>query len=274
MIRFDTHMHTEYSTDSETKIMAQVEQAERLGLTGICITDHMDYDFPMDALEHPVDGIPFYFDIDDYRQEVKKIQKKTNLTLLKGVECGLQSTQSVIEKNQKLVSDWEWDYVIGSLHLVNQKDPYYPSFWENRAPAQCIEEYFHHIWDNIQCFSSFDALGHLDYIVRYAPSSFCYEPNQFREIIEAILQFLIKKDIALEVNTSGWKTMGRCQNPHLDILCLYAKLGGELLTIGSDAHTPEYVSYRFSDLPELLKKAGFRQFCVFQKRKPVFVDIL
>lgn len=273
MIAFDTHVHTEYSTDSDTRLTDQIRSAEKIGLNGICITDHMDYDFPPEAIKRPVDVAPFCFDIDTYQKHLREERSSTGFQLLCGVECGLQTTKSVIDKNERLVSDKGWDYIIGSLHLVNRADPYYPSFWEDRDPVVCIQEYFDEMLENVQHFSSFDSLGHMDYIVRYAPSSYQYEPRQFMEQIDAILQILIKKDIALEVNTSGWKVEGRCQNPHLEILKHYVSLGGELLTIGSDAHIPEYLAYRFTDLSELIKKAGLRQYCVYKKRKPVFYDL-
>lgn len=273
MIMFDTHVHTEYSTDSDIGLSEQIKKAEQLGLQGICITDHMDYDFPPEAIKRPIGEVPFCFDIDAYQKHLQEERKGTELQLLCGVECGLQATEAVIKKNERLVSDRDWDYIIGSLHLVKKSDPYYPSFWENRDPVTGIQEYFAEMLENIQHFTSFDALGHMDYIVRYAPPSYQYEPGQFMEQIDAILQFIIKKDIALEINTSGWKAAGRCQNPHLEILERYASLGGELLTIGSDAHIPEYLAYRFADVSELIKKAGLRQYCVYKKRKPVFYDL-
>lgn len=273
MIMFDTHVHTEYSTDSDTSLTDQIRSAKKIGLKGICITDHMDYEYPSDLVERPVESPLFCFDVEMYQRHIQGEQSKTAFQLLMGVECGLQANETVIRKNKKLASDKKWDYMIGSLHLVDKKDPYYPSFWADRDPVICIQEYFDEMLENIQCFSSFDALGHMDYIVRYAPTTYQYEPGQFMEQIDAILQFLIKKDIALEVNTSGWKVAGRCQNPHLEILKRYVSLGGELLTIGSDAHIPEYLAYRFSDLSELIKKAGLRQYCVYKKRKPVFYDL-
>ena len=92
-----------------------------------------------------------------------------------------------------------------------------------------------------------DSLGHLDYIVRYAPTDYKYQPEQFREILEAILQTLIQKDLALEINTSGFKTPLSRQNPHEKIIEWY--------------------------LAVLLKKYGIRQYTVFEKRTPVFYDI-
>ena len=63
-VKMDTHIHTSFSTDSETDMQEQILTSYKKGLEGICITDHMDYNFPESALEHPVDGIPFCFDLD------------------------------------------------------------------------------------------------------------------------------------------------------------------------------------------------------------------
>ena len=65
-VKMDTHIHTSFSTDSETDMQEQILTSYKKGLEEICITDHMDYNFPESALEHPVDGIPFCFDLDDY----------------------------------------------------------------------------------------------------------------------------------------------------------------------------------------------------------------
>ncbi len=272
-IQFDTHIHTEFSTDSSTPPATQLLRAAKLGLAGICITDHMDYDFPASALGHPTEGIPFFFDWDAYTATINTLRKESSLTLLTGVECGLQKSKSVIEKNQKLRLQPALDYMIGSLHLVDGQDPYYASFWQDRNPESCIQSYFESLYENLLFFHDFDSLGHLDYIVRYAPSEYQYEPENFREIIEAILKFLIQKDIALEINTSGWKTKGKCQNPHEDILIWYKELGGGLVTIGSDAHTPAYLAYQFERVPDLMKKTGLSQYVVYHKHKPVFYDL-
>lgn len=272
-IQFDTHLHTEFSTDSRTPLVAQLAAAGQCGMTGVCITDHMDYDFPASALDHPVEGVPFCFDWTSYTTAIQTVKKDSPLAVYTGVECGLQRSEQVKRKNEQLRSRQELDYMIGSLHLVDGMDPYYPSFWEGKDPHGCILHYFESLYENLQLFHGFDALGHMDYIVRYAPASFCYEPNEYRDIVDVILRFLIQKDIALELNTSGWKTTGRCQNPHLDILIRYRELGGELVTIGSDAHAPEYVAYRFDQAAALMQKTGLRQYVVYQKHKPVFYDL-
>ena len=254
-------------------IQEHILTSYKKGLEGICITDHMDYNFPESALEHPVDGIPFCFDLDDYFKRIHTLQKTAPLSVYTGVECGMQLITDVVDKNKALCQDKEFDYIIGSLHLVDGKDPYYPSFWENQEPAECIQTYFEKIYDNITTFHEMDSLGHLDYIVRYAPTDYKYQPEQFREILEAILQTLIQKDLALEINTSGFKTPLSRQNPHEKIIEWYLALGDEMVTIGSDAHSPEFLAFHFDEVAVLLKKYGIRQYTVFEKRTPVFYDI-
>ena len=162
----------------------------------------------------------------------------------------------------------EFDFIIGSLHLVNKKDPYYPSFWNNGDPKEAIRQYLDQLYENITAFHHFDSLGHLDYIVRYAPVSFSYEPAVFQEQIDAILAFLIRHDIALEFNTSGYKKTAH-GNPHEDILRRYKALGGTAITIGSDAHSPEYVAYHFHQAESLLTACGFKEYYTFSKHIPV-----
>ena len=46
--------------------------------------------------------------------------------------------------------------------------------------------------------------------------------------------------------------------------------GGEIVTIGSDAHTPDGVGKGAAEACQLLAEAGFRYLATYEKRKPVF----
>ena len=74
----------------------------------------------------------------------------------------------------------------------------------------------------------------------------------------------------IELNTAGLKYGLPYAHPHRDVLKRYRELGGEILTIGSDAHKPEHVAYDFQKVPELLESCGFRYYTEFIGRKPVF----
>ncbi|MCH5252118.1 MAG: histidinol-phosphatase HisJ family protein [Lachnospiraceae bacterium] len=272
-IAYDTHLHTSYSTDSHTPLSAQLEQAVKLGLKGICVTDHMDYDFPPETKDGEM-IYPFVFHPEQYVSEIEACKSMyPSLDIGIGVECGLQTSDSVQRKNHALNTEYPWDYMIGSLHLVDGADPYNASYWEGQDADACVRRYFEQIYENIRLFSEFDSLGHLDYVVRYAPAGYIYEPEKFFDIIDEILSFLIHEDKSLELNTSGLKSAARTQNPHLSILKRYVALGGTFLTIGSDAHTPDGMAYDFDLVPDIIKKAGLHQYVTYHQRKPVFHDL-
>lgn len=270
-VLYDIHIHSCYSTDSKTPLLQQVEAAQIRGLKGICFTDHMDYDFPPEAVKNIQEYSPFIFDELEYKEKIEALRNKiSSFYIGKGVECGLQKSKTVCEKNKALAAQDGWDFIIGSLHLVDQRDPYYPEFWEGRDPIQCIRKYLESMLELLPLFHDFDTLGHMDYIVRYAPANFQYDPRLFMEITDEIMRFLIRKDIALEVNTSGLYSRTGCENPHPLLIQRYCELGGEMITIGSDAHTPDRIAGSFEIVEEHLKKAGIHRYTTFNRRTPVF----
>ena len=96
---------------------------------------------------------------------------------------------------------------------------------------------------------------------------------QHADQVDAILKLLIEKGKGIEINTGGYKAGLSEPNPCHDVLRRYRELGGEIITMGSDAHTTEYVAYRFADAREVLKECGFRYFTVFRERKAEFVPL-
>ena len=95
----------------------------------------------------------------------------------------------------------------------------------------------------------------------------------YKEIIDEILRYLIDKGIGLELNTSGFRYGLGHPSPHEDILERYHDLGGEIITIGADAHSPEYFAYEFTKAQNILKKCGFTYYTYFKERRPEFVKL-
>ena len=269
LVQFDTHLHTEFSLDSETPVSDQMDRAMELGLNGICITDHIDYEFPIDQCPGYDEDSPFLFDWEEYKKAIKKeADRRPDLSVLIGVECGLQTLDSVIEKNQKLCQKPELDMVIGSIHLIDQIDPYYETLWNGNNAKSILRRYFELTLENLELFSNFNTLGHLDYAARYMPDKSEYKPADYYEITDEIMRFLVRKNIALEINTSPLKKGYEFINPHPDFIKRYYDLGGRLITIGSDAHVPEAMAYGFEETAETLIKIGFREYVTFHKRQP------
>lgn len=265
---WDTHMHTNFSGDSDATPESMVKAALQHGLDGVCITDHEDIDYPYDDPG---------FEIDDpgrYYKTIYNLQEKYHgqIEVLCGVEIGLQP--HLKREFRKLTDKWPFDFVIASSHVIHRQDPYYKKYFEGRSEREALEEYFSSILENLEIFEDFDVYGHLDYVVRYSPNrSQNYSYDAYREPIDAILNKLIDMGKGIEVNTSGWKYGLSHPHPTEAILHRYHELGGEILTLGSDAHQPEHVAYDFHRLPDLLKSCGFSHYTVFRERQPLFLPL-
>lgn len=268
---WDTHMHTHFSTDSQAAPAAMAEAALRLGLEGICITDHMDYDYP---LQQPGDAPEFLLDVEAYLPAISRLREDYagKLPILTGIELGLQP--HLAGKHTSLLETYDFDFVIGSSHVVHGQDPYYPSYYEGRTEKAAYLEYFESILENIEVFDDFDVYGHIDYVVRYGPNkNRDYSYQKYADVIDAVLQRLITKGKGIEINTAGFKYGLGHPNPTGDVLRRYRELGGEIITIGADGHKPEHIAYNFAKVPDILNNAGFRYYTVFRQRKPVFLPL-
>jgi len=260
-------MHCCFSGDSESTPESMADAAEAAGLAGICFTDHLDYDYP----DEPEIFVP---DLSAYEKKICALRAAyaDRLPVLCGIELGLQP--HLAQKHEELFADHKFDFVIGSSHVVHGTDPYYPQYYDGRTEDEAYREYFESILENIDAFDGFDVYGHIDYVVRYGPhQNLHYTYDKFSDVIDEILRRLVSMGKGIELNTAGFKYGLGHPNPCEEILCRYRQLGGQILTIGSDAHEPGHVAYDFYRVPELLRKAGFTHYTVFQNRKPIFYPI-
>ena len=100
-----------------------------------------------------------------------------------------------------------------------------------------------------------------------------YDPMDYMDLFDEILKELITRGKGIEVNTAGLSYGLSHPHPAIPIIQRYRDLGGEILTIGSDAHKKENVGYAFAQIPDLLRACGFHYYCVFQNRKPEFLPL-
>lgn len=256
----DFHLHTSFSGDSDTPPEQQIERAISLGMTRICITDHHDYDV--------VSDIDFTLDIPVYLSAMTQLREayRGRISIEIGVELGLQ--RHIAGYLDELVRTYDFDYIIGSRHFIDGLDPYLPAFYESRTETEALRRFFESSLEAARDLDCYDSFGHLDYIVRYCPTKNSnYQAADYMDEIDPLLRTLIRKGKALECNTSGFRYRLGHPNPCEDILRRYRELGGELLTIGSDAHTPAYVGCEFTRTAELLRECGFKYYTVYHRRK-------
>lgn len=247
---------------------AMIQAGMEKGLSSMCFTEHNDFDFPY-ADDMAPDS--FILDTNSYFRELSELQKKyrDKIRILFGVEIGVQ--KCCLEQNRLLAESHDFDFIIASSHLCMGADPYYPSFFDGKEAKKCYFAYFEEMLANIRTFKDFDVYGHLDYIARYAPkdtSPFCY--GDYKNLIDEILKSLIESGKGIECNTSGLRKPLNATNPGEEILKRYKELGGEIITAGSDAHSPADIASHFDIVSQLLRQCGFSYYTTFEKRRPVF----
>ncbi len=263
----DLHIHTDISSDCDTPLNTQIDRAVSLGMSEICITDHHDYDTQGPACDFMLDPAEYMRILADARREYEG-----TIVVNRGIELGLQN--HVADALNDIADSFPFDFIIGSCHFVDGYDPYYPEYFDGKSEREGYEHYFEVTLERVKNLSCFDVLGHLDYVVRYGPNqNRYYSYEAYRDSIDPILKVLIEKGKGLECNTGGLKYGLGHPNPTEGILKRYRELGGEIITVGSDAHVPENIGYAFDILPDLLKDCGFKYYCVFHDRKPVFLPL-
>lgn len=262
----DYHIHSTHSTDAISSITEICQSAINRGIAEIAITDHFE----------PSNGDELYliYDQKGYWSEITKAKQlfKGKLKVKMGVELG---QPHIFQEGSKIVmQDFPYDYVIASAHkLLDGRDMSEIDYSSITIEDAC-EMYLEQI-NNLIDWQNFDCVGHIDLIKRYSAS--IYGKNlsltcQY-ELLSQVLKKLIDSGKGIEINTSGLRQTPKETMPGLDVLALYHQLGGEILTIGSDAHRAEDVGKGINEAVILAKDAGFRFITSFNKRKPVQIKI-
>lgn len=255
----DYHIHTNYSEDSSVDMEDYILYAIKSGYKEICFTDHIDY------------GAPFCFCCDcvNYSKDIFYFQEKykDKINIKFGMEFGAQAHHK--DYFQNIFNKYPFDFIILSFHLIDDKDLWDGSFQKNKPQAQFNREYYEEIYKTINVYNDYSVLGHLDLIRRY--DSFGEYPFKYsKDILEMILRQVISQNKGIELNTSSFRYKLKDLMPSVDILKFYKELGGQIITIGSDAHHISHFGYKIKEMREFLKTLGYKYFATFDKMEPKF----
>jgi len=243
-----------------------VESAIEKGIEELCFTDHLDIDYPGEDC--------FYLDYKEYKTSIDNLNKKygSRIRIKTGIELGLQN--HIIDEMNTFLQNKEFDFIIGSIHVASKKELYGGDFYKNKSKFQAYSEYFEYLYECIKGFHNFDVLGHMDIVKRYGDYkdiNLLY--SDYAEIIDNILKELISTGRGIEVNTSGIRYSLGEFHPTIEILKAYKRLGGEIITTGSDSHKASHLAAHFNDTVRMLRECGFKYITSFNKRKPVQISI-
>ncbi len=267
MIKCDMHVHTDNSADCNEPMENTVKSAIEKGIEVLAFTDHCDLT---------------YFDIRDNDKSIGEAFKqaenlrekyKDKIKILSGIELG----EYIYNKSlgDYMLKSFDYDVVIASIHVRRDNTVFSFTDYSKEKEAdinELLEEYFEDLYELSQNMD-YDILAHLNIPYRYINGKYKrgFDSREFDEIITKILKTVIKREKALEINTSGVTTFGTLF-PDEWIIEKYYDLGGRIITIGADSHASENVGSGFDQVEEYMKKVGFTGYCYFEKRKRKFVE--
>ncbi len=260
---FDYHVHSTISFDAVSTAEEMISAAAAKGLKEICFTEHMDID-PAGV------SVKFRLDFPRYDAQFERLLAQNYPVAIKqGMEIGVFA--GAAEEFEKITAGHDYDFVLCSQHFVGTKDPYYPSFYEGKTMHEAYRDYLAEILKSLQAYKNYDVVGHIGYPSKYyrgeEPCKFNY--GDFPDLIDEILKTAVRDGKGIEANTSSIPKTGDTIATS-EMLRRFRELGGEIVTVGSDAHRAENVGSHIPETLEKLKSLGFRYVCTFAKRKPVF----
>ena len=261
----DYHVHSLCSEDGTAPMWKMAAAARAAGLDEVCFTDHLDI-LPWGgrAPDRDFDSAPLLAAWREARQTAGE-----GLTLRLGLELG----EMVVDfdlADRYLRQAPPLDFIIGSLHVMS------PAFGrlsltevDRRAGEwdRVIEDYLEELLEHVR-WGRFSVVGHLTLPLRYAVEWHGMDVSfaGHMDSVEQVLRAVVEQGVGIELNTNR----GRMPLPGPEILKLYRSLGGEIVTLGSDAHRPEHIALGIREGQELLRTCGFTRFCTFAQMKPVF----
>lgn len=267
-IIFDMHTHSRNSHDSECLVADMAIAAEKNGISGFAVTDHCDIEF--------YETINISSICENSIKEAKEINDKSSLKVLHGVEIGEMFWYKNVA--DEILAKFDFDVVIGSVHAVKFEgyEMPYSQIDFQKLGKRLTEKYFDQYFDDMMTMletSDIDILAHLTCPLRYINGKYKMgvDSRNYEEKIAKILAYIIKGKIALEINTSCvYEGSGYCEfMPEKWIIEKYKKMGGCLITTGSDAHIWQNSANNFDMLYDLLRKIGFKNTYYYEDRKPI-----
>ncbi len=264
----DLHVHTDNSFDGNHSATFFCEKAEFLDLRAVAFTDHCEVDQYRADANYEKRIFQAFFEVSKVRSAFRG-----KLLILNGLELG-QPTYDV-EMADEIVSHYDYDHILGSVHNLRDKEDFY--FMENLKQNEAenlLKEYFDELIEMLK-WGKFDVLAHLTYPLRYfySKSNLQIDLNNYKKQIDEILYITAKTDKALEINTAALRQPLNKLSPEVDIVRRFKELGGNFVSVGSDAHFAEHLASDIDKAYDCAVKAGFDSITFYQKHTPMKMKI-
>ncbi len=263
---FDSHTHSDNSHDGHDSISMMCESVSTNNLIGFCVTDHYECNMPENHSDTRLRDSIF---------EIRKAQAafKNQIIITCGIELG-QATHA-LDVAEGVLSNFTFDFVLGSLHNIRSTPDFCKLDFHTLDIGKILTQYYEEMLE-LAHWGKFDSLSHMTYPLRYIEGiqKIPVDMKPYEELIREILKTVASQGKAIEINTSTIRQGLGATMPPLSYVKLFRELGGEYVTIGSDAHWAKDIGSNISDGMQLLKEAGYDYFTIFVKRQPTPLKII
>jgi histidinol-phosphatase (PHP family) len=261
---YDYHIHTNCSPDASDSMPDVCRFAYMHNFDEIAITDHCEANANNSSWGDNALDRNFRF------MTIAKEEFEDRISIKIGIELG-QAMQN-LTLSDRVLSKYQFDVVLGSLHnIAGESDFAYIKFDKYDLDV-LVHQYFIEILDLVN-WNKTDVLTHLTYPLRYLSSKTKFDLLKHKDIIAEILTKLAQNGKALEINTSGLRQRYGKTLPEMWVVKLFRDLGGEYITIGSDAHCIKHLGNGVFEGMKIAKEAGFNYIASYEKRIPTLVSI-
>jgi histidinol-phosphatase (PHP family) len=237
------------------------EVAGERGVTALGVSEHI-YRFrqALSVWDHP-----FWVEnaIDDLDAYCEFVRDGTDLLL--GIEADYVFGRE--DRMANLLEEREWDYVIGSVHFLQDRALDMRGEWDvwrSGDPDKVWRRYFETLGEAART-GMFDVIAHPD-LVKVWGGDAPRPDGDLRRFYDLAMDGIADSDVAIEVSTAGLrKPAGEIYPaPAFLEMCLEA---GRPVTLSSDAHVPADLAFRYDRALELLSDLGVTELATFERRE-------
>lgn len=263
MYLIDYHTHSRLSMDGQVPLAVLAEHAAQAGVAELCVTDHCDL---LDAEARRVYDYDWTEGVKQFRETVPRFEGRLKLKL--GLEYGMGHIEPAC--SDRILSLPELDFVIGSVHNLSPEkggeDLFFMDFSTAEACVRVLEDYFASL-EKLVLTPYYDVVGHIIYPLRYMHGNATIHP--WLDRATDLMKEAVKRGKGIEVNTYRGLTVEDWR----PVLERYRDIGGEIVTVGSDAHDPIHAGRGIREAYGLLRELGFRWVTTYEKRQPNMISI-
>ena len=270
---YNCHTHTHLSHDSNADPADICLQCIKDNIGGLLLSDHCDCEY-----SYKINHFALF-----RKGEREAMQLRSRFSSSLKIHFGIELGDPLYSPDfaEKIAAAFSYDAILLSVHAVRFpcfEMPFSQIDFSTKTDlfiCEYLSRYFNDVLCTVQEFDHFDALCHLTVPLRYIMLKYGKKIDiaSYYPVIAQILAILIQKQKALEINTSALNYNNGFLMPDKYISAMYLNLGGRYFTIGSDAHTPEKVSFGLRDAAYMLKELGVTQACYYENRNRILYSL-